>query len=62
MKSWSNFKREKRTYIQVIRKESSQTTTNRGMPIKTIKETIIKDLEVNELDRNMVFDRTYGVI
>jgi hypothetical protein len=30
----------------------------RGRPRKTIRETIRKDLEVNELDPNMVYDRT----
>jgi len=33
---------------------------NRGgrRPRKTIRETIRKDLEINELDRNMMYDRT----
>jgi hypothetical protein len=30
----------------------------RGRPRKTIRETIKKDLELNELDTNMVYDRT----
>ena len=30
----------------------------RGRPRKIIRETIIKDLEVNELDPNLVYDRT----
>jgi len=30
----------------------------RGRPRKTIRETIRKDLEVNELDPNLVYDRT----
>jgi len=29
-----------------------------GRPRKTIRETIKKDLEINELDQNMVYDRT----
>jgi len=36
--------------------EDSQIT--RGRPRKTIRETIKKDLEINELDQNMVYDRT----
>jgi len=34
--------------------EDSQITRDSGRPRKTIK----KDLEINELDRNMVYDRT----
>jgi len=46
----------------VVRKvdqmEESQIRRSRGRPRKTIRETIWKDLEVNELDSNMVYDRT----
>jgi len=38
--------------------EDSQIIRGRGKPRKTIGETIKKDLEINELDRNMVYDRT----
>jgi len=38
--------------------EGISITRCRGRPRKTIRETIKKDLEVNELDRNMVLDRT----
>jgi len=38
--------------------EDSQITRGRGRPRKTIREIIKKDLEINELDRNMVYDRT----
>jgi hypothetical protein len=38
--------------------EESQVKRGRGRPRKTIRETIRKDLEVNELDSNMVYDRT----
>jgi len=34
--------------------EGSQITRGRGRPRKTIK----KDIEINELDRNMVYNRT----
>jgi len=34
--------------------EGSQITRGQGRPRKTLK----KDLEINELDRNMVYDRT----
>ena len=38
--------------------EESQVKRGRGRPRKTIRETIRKDLKVNELDPNMVYDRT----
>jgi len=37
--------------------DSSQITRGRGRPRKTKRETIKKDLEISELDRNMVYDR-----
>jgi len=33
-------------------------TRGRGGPRKTIRETIRKDLEINELEKDMFFDRT----
>ena len=38
--------------------EESQIKRDRGRPRKTIRETINKDLEINELDRSIVFDGT----
>jgi hypothetical protein len=38
--------------------EGSQITKGWGGTRKTVRETIKKDLEINELDRNMVYDRT----
>ena len=38
--------------------ESSHTCRGSGRPKKTIRETVKKDLELNELDKNMVFDRS----
>jgi hypothetical protein len=38
--------------------EDTQITRGIGRPRKTIRETIGKDLEINELDRKMVYDRT----
>jgi len=38
--------------------EDSKITRGRGRPRKTTTETIKKDLEINELDQNMVYDRT----
>ena len=35
-----------------------QTIRGRGRPKKTIREVIKKDLEINDLDRSMVLDRT----
>jgi len=42
---------------RVDQMEESQVKRGRGRPRKTIRETIRKDLEVNELDSNMVYDR-----
>jgi len=36
----------------------SRITRDRGRPRKIIRETIKKDLVINELDPNMVYDRT----
>jgi hypothetical protein len=36
--------------------EESWVKRGRGRPKITIKETIVKDLEVNKLDPNMVYD------
>lgn len=36
--------------------ERSQTT--RGRPKKTIREVIKKDLDINDLDRSMILNRT----
>lgn len=38
--------------------EYSQITVGRGRHWKTIRETIEIDLEINELDQHMVYDRT----
>jgi len=38
--------------------KDSQITIGRGRPRKTIRETIRKNLEINELDQNIVYDRT----
>jgi len=38
--------------------EDNQITRGRGRPRKTIRETIVKDNLFNELDPNMVYDRT----
>jgi len=43
---------------RVDQMEESQTSRGRGRPRKIIIETIRKDLEINELDQNMVYDRT----
>jgi len=53
---------ERRPVDAVVRRvdqmEESQVKRGRGRLKKTIRETIRKYLEVNELDQNMVFDRT----
>jgi len=41
--------------------EESHVKRGRGRLRKTIRETVRKDLEVNELDPNLVYDN-YGVI
>jgi len=38
--------------------KESQVKRGRGRPRKTIRKIIRKDLEVNELDPNLVYDRT----
>jgi len=53
---------ERRPVDAVLRRvdqmEESHVKRGRGRPRKTIRETIRKDLEVNELDPNLVYDRT----
>jgi len=53
---------ERRLIDVVVRRvdqiEDSHVKRGRGGPKKTIRETIRKDLEVNELDSNLVYDRT----
>jgi len=50
---------ERRPVDVVVRRvdqmEESQVKRGRGRPRKTIRETIRKNLEVNELDPNMVY-------
>jgi len=52
---------ERRHVDSVVRRvdqmESSQITRDRGRPRKTIRETI-KNLEINELDKDKIYDRT----
>src|SRR4051812_20689999 len=43
---------------RVDQKERRQTIRGRGRPRKTISEVIKKDLEINDLDRSIIFDRT----
>jgi len=38
--------------------EDIQFTRGRGRPRKTIRETINKDLEINELDPTLVHDKS----
>ena len=56
------FGQVERSPVAVVRRvdqmEESQVKRGRGRPRKTIRETIRKDLEVNELDPNLVYDRT----
>jgi len=53
---------ERRPVDVVVRRrdqmEGCQITRGRGRPRKTIRETIKKDLKINELEKDMVFDRT----
>lgn len=44
---------------RVDQMEKSQTTKGRGRPRKTSIEVIKKDLEINDLDRNMVLNRIW---
>jgi len=58
---WSGFV-ERRPVDAVVRRvdqmEESHVKRGRGRPKKIIREIIRKDLEVNELDSNLVYDRT----
>jgi len=51
---------ERRFVDSVVRRvdqmEDSPITRGRGRPRKTRRETIKKDLEINELDPNMIYD------
>jgi hypothetical protein len=38
--------------------EGSQISRDEGRPRKTIRETIKKNLEINQLDRDMIYDKT----
>jgi len=38
--------------------EDSQITRGRGRPRKAIRGTIRKDLEINEFDWDMIYDKT----
>ena len=53
---------ERRHVDSVVRKvdhiEDSQITRGRERRRKTIRETIRKDLNINELDPNIVYNRT----
>jgi len=51
-------KRRPMDYVvrRVEKTEGRQITRGIGRPRKFIRETIKKDLEINELDRNMVYD------
>jgi hypothetical protein len=53
---------ERRPVDSVVKRvdlmEGGQITRGRGRPRKTIRETIKKDLEINELEKDMVLDRT----
>jgi len=55
---------ERRPVDFVVRRvdqmEYSQIARSRGRLRKTIRETIKKDLDINELDRDMIYDRTLG--
>jgi len=39
--------------------ESGQIARGRGRPRKIVRETIKKNLEINEFDRDMIYDRTF---
>lgn len=53
---------ERRPINFVVRKvdqvEGSQITRGKRGPRKIIRKTITKDLEINEFDRDMIFDTT----
>jgi len=46
---------------RVDQMEGSQITRGRGRPRKTTRETIRKDREINELEKDMVFIERYAL-
>ena len=44
--------------VEAVVRRVGHVKRGRGRPKKTIRETIRKDLEVNELDSNLVYNRT----
>jgi len=57
--SWfGHVKRRHVDSVRVNQMEGSQIDRGRGRRRKTIRETIEKDLEINSLDSNIVFDGT----
>ena len=60
--NWGYGHAERRHVDSVVRRidqlERSQTTRGRGRPRKTIREVIKKYIEINDLDRNIVPNRT----
>ena len=54
---------ERRHVSSIVRRvglmEGSQITIGRGRPRKTIRETIMKDLKINVLEKDMVFNKTF---
>jgi len=55
---WACREKTKAIVRRVYQMEESQVRRGRRKSRKTIRETIRKDLEVNELDPNLVYDRT----
>lgn len=47
---------------RVDQMEGSQISRGRGRPRTNIRETIKKDLDVNELDKDIVFVEQYDVV
>jgi hypothetical protein len=43
---------------RVNQMEGSRITRGVGRPRKTIRKTVRNDLEINELEKDMIFDRT----
>jgi len=55
---WSEQVEKRLVYVVVNQMNESYIKSGRGNSVKTIRETIIKDLSVSELDSNMIYETT----
>jgi len=63
--SW--FEHLERTHVDYVvsrvnQMEGSQITSGSGIPRKIIRETIWKDIKINELENDMIFIDRYDIV